>query len=128
MNYGEKIRIFLVLLSSTIVLSLGIFSTIIISGLFLSPMGKDFSKETINTYNNFLKNDVSVLSDILQDQLIDEYERIEIKKLNFLNYNFGKIKIISSTYRTVEHSEGVIFTNEYINYSFGGIFKKRILQ
>jgi len=118
MNYGEKIRIFLVLLSSTIVLSLGIFSTIIISGLFLSPMGKDFSKETINTYNNFLKNDVSVLSDILQDQLIDEYERIEIKKLNFLNYNFGKIKIISSTYRTVEHSEGVIFTNEYIESPF----------
>ena len=115
MNYGEKIRVFLVLFASTLVLFLGIFVTIIISGLFLSPVSYDYSKETIGTYNNLIKEDRILLSNVLEDQIINQKESKNLQNLKFLNYNLGKIKIISNTYREIE-------------YSFGSIYKKTLLS
>ena len=70
MNYGEKIRIFLVFFLSTLFLLIGIFATIIISGLYFSPVSKDFSIETVNKYNNLLKDDMETISRVLNDEKI----------------------------------------------------------
>ena len=136
MSYGERIRVFLVLFASTLVLLLGILATIIISGLFLSPVSYDYSKETINTYYNLIKEDHNLLSKVLEDQIINKKESTDLQNLKLSNYNLGKIKIISNTYREIEYSFGSIYKNTTLNNSisqkFGnmtmkiGIFMKRI--
>ena len=45
----------------------------------------------------------------LNDEKIDKNEKIKLKNINFDNYNFGKVKIISNTYRlTHQYSFGEI--------------------
>ena len=119
MNYGEKIRIFFVFFASTLFLLIGIFTTIVISGLYFSPVSKDFSLETVNTYNNLIKEDMLIISQILEDEKIDADEKYKLKNLSFYNYNFGKVKIISNTYRlTHQYSAGVILNDNSLNNSF----------
>lgn len=109
MNYGEKIRIFLVFFLSTLFLLIGIFATIIISGLYFSPVSKDFSIETVNKYNNLLKDDMETISRVLNDEKIDKEEIKVLENINFDSNNIGKFKIISNTYRlTHQYSRGEI--------------------
>ena len=119
MNYGEKIRIFLVFFASTLFLLIGIFTTIVVSGLYFSPVSKDFSLDTVNTYNNLIKEDMLIISEVLEDEKIEKNEKIKLKELSFYNYNFGKVKIISNTYRlTHQYSFGEIIHDTSLNNSF----------
>ena len=119
MNYGEKIRIFLVFFASTLFLLIGIFTTIVVSGLYFSPVSKDFSLDTVNTYNNLIKEDMLIISEVLEDEKIEKNEKIKLKELSFYNYNFGKVKIISNTYRlTHQYSFGEIIHDNSLNNSF----------
>ena len=89
MNYGEKIRIFLVFFASTLFLLIGIFTTIVVSGLYFSPVSKDFSLDTVNTYNNLIKEEMLIISEVLEDEKIDKNEKIKLKELSFYNYNLS---------------------------------------
>ena len=55
-----------------------------------------FSLDTVNTYNNLIKEDMLIISEVLEDEKIEKNEKIKLKELSFYNYNFGKIQIIST--------------------------------
>ncbi len=112
MNAG-KIKIWSILLISTVVLIFGIIFSIVMSSSYLSPLGSNYAKKELETLDKLLLSDYSILTKIFSDLTITNEEKLELDRLGLLKYNIGKIKfIIQERDRRTIYSKGSIIINK----------------
>ena len=115
----NRLKVWLVLLFSTIVLISGVTASIIYSSSYLSPIGSNYAKEELQLLDELMSKDSIKLSKIFKDLKISEEEKIQINELNILKQNLGKIKfIIQERDRREIYTKGEIITynNKTVNF------------
>ena len=107
----NRLKVWLVLLSSTIVLISGVTASIIYSSSYLSPIGSNYAKEELQLLDELMSKDYIKLSNIFKDLKVSEEEKIQIDELSIIKQNLGKIKfIIQERDRRVIYTKGAIIT------------------
>ena len=118
MNVAQ-IKVWLILSISTIILLIGIVSSIFMSSLYLSPLGKNYANKQLNKLDAIVLNDYSILRDVFLDYKISNEEIKIIDNLNIVKTNVGNIKfIIQERDRKVLYNKGTInnFSEKSSNY------------
>ena len=90
----NRLKIWLVLFFSTIVLISGITGSIIYSSSYLSPLGNNYAKEELKLLDKLISKDFIELSNIFKDYKVSEEEKDKISELSIIKYNLGKITFI----------------------------------
>ena len=115
----NRLKVWLVLFFSTIVLISGVTASIIYSSSYLSPIGSNYAKEELQLLDELMSKDYIKLSNIFKDLKVSEEEKIQIDELSIIKQNLGKIKfIIQERDRRVIYSKGAIITykNKTVNF------------
>ena len=107
----NRLKVWLVLFFSTIVLISGVTASIIYSSSYLSPIGSNYAKEELQLLDELMSKDYIKLSNIFKDLKVSEEEKIQIDELSIIKQNLGKIKfIIQERDRRVIYTKGAIIT------------------
>ena len=115
----NRLKVWLVLFFSTIVLISGVTASIIYSSSYLSPIGSNYAKAELKLLDELMSKDYLTLSNIFKDLKVSEEEKIQIDDLYIIKQNLGKIKfIIQERDRRVIYSKGAIITykNKTVNF------------
>ena len=115
----NRLKVWLVLLFSTIILISGITASIIYSSSYLSPIGSNYAKEELKLLDKLMSKDYVELSNIFKDLKVSEEEKNQIDELNIIKQNIGKIKfIIQERDRRTIYTKGSIITynNKTVNF------------
>ena len=115
----NRLKVWLVLFFSTIVLISGVTASIIYSSSYLSPIGSNYAKEELQLLDELMSKDYIKLSNIFKDLKVSEEEKIQIDELSIIKQNLGKIKfIIQERDRRVIYTKGAIITynNKTVNF------------
>ena len=115
----NRLKVWLVLLFSTIILISGVTASIIYSSSYLSPIGSNYAKAELKLLDELMSKDYLTLSNIFKDLKVSEEEKIQIDDLYIIKQNLGKIKfIIQERDRRVIYSKGAIITykNKTVNF------------
>ena len=111
MNIAQ-IKVWLILMISLFILIIGIILSIIMSSLYLSPLGKNYALKELNKIDNIILNNHSVLKEVFLDFNISKEEIKIIDNLNFVKNIDGNIKFIIQ-----ERDRKVLYTKGNINNS-----------
>ena len=107
----NRLKVWLVLFFSTIVLISGVTASIIYSSSYLSPIGSNYAKEELQLLDELMSKDYIKLSNIFKDLKVSDEEKIQIDELSIIKQNLGKIKfIIQERDRRVIYTKGAIIT------------------
>ena len=107
----NRLKVWLVLFFSTIVLISGVTASIIYSSSYLSPIGSNYVKEELQLLDELMSRDYIKLSNIFKDLKISDEEKIQIDELSIIKQNLGKIKfIIQERDRREIYTKGAIIT------------------
>ena len=107
----NRLKVWLVLLFSTIVLISGVTASIIYSSSYLSPIGSNYAKEELQLLDELMSKDYIKLSNIFKDLKVSDEEKIQIDELSIIKQNLGKIKfIIQERDRREIYTKGAIIT------------------
>ena len=115
----NRLKVWLVLLFSTIILISGVTASIIYSSSYLSPIGSKYAKEELKLLDKLMSKDYVELSNIFKDLKVSEEEKNQIDELNIIKQNIGKIKfIIQERDRRTIYTKGSIITynNKTVNF------------
>ena len=115
----NRLKVWLVLLFSTIILISGVTASIIYSSSYLSPIGSNYAKEELKLLDKLMSKDYVELSNIFKDLKVSEEEKNQIDELNIIKQNIGKIKfIIQERDRRTIYTKGSIITynNKTVNF------------
>ena len=97
---------------SSFILIIGIILSIILSSLYLSPLGKNYALKELNKIDNIILNNHSVLKEVFLDFNISKEEIKIIDNLNIVKNIDGNIKFIIQ-----ERDRKVLYTKGNINNS-----------
>ena len=111
MNIAQ-IKIWLILIISSFILIVGIIFSIIMSSLYLSPLGKNYAQKELNKIDNIILNDHLILKEVFLDFNISKEESKIIDNLNIVKNIDGNIKFIIQ-----ERDRKVLYTKGSINNS-----------
>ena len=107
----NRLKVWLVLFFSTIVLISGVTASIIYSSSYLSPIGSNYAKEELQLLDELMSKDYIKLSNIFKDLKVSDEEKIQIDELSIIKQNLGKIKfIIQERDRREIYTKGAIIT------------------
>ena len=107
----NRLKVWLVLFFSTIVLISGVTASIIYSSSYLSPIGSNYAKEELQLLDELMSKDYIKLSNIFKDLKVSDEEKIQIDELSIIKQNLGKIKfIIQERDRRAIYTKGAIIT------------------
>ena len=107
----NRLKVWLVLLFSTIVLISGVTASIIYSSSYLSPIGSNYAKEELQLLDELMSKDYIKLSNIFKDLKVSDEEKNQIDELSIIKQNLGKIKfIIQERDRREIYTKGAIIT------------------
>ena len=115
----NRLKVWLVLLFSTIILISGVTASIIYSSSYLSPIGSKYAKEELKLLDKLMSKDYVELSNIFKDLKVSEEEKNQIDELNIIKQNIGKIKfVIQERDRRIIYTKGSIITynNKTVNF------------
>ena len=115
----NRLKVWLVLFFSTIVLISGVTASIIYSSSYLSPIGSNYAKEELQLLDELMSKDYIKLSNIFKDLKVSDEEKIQIDELSIIKQNLGKIKfIIQERDRREIYTKGAIITynNKTVNF------------
>lgn len=115
----NRLKVWLVLFFSTIVLISGVTASIIYSSSYLSPIGSNYVKEELQLLDELMSKDYIKLSNIFKDLKVSDEEKIQIDELSIIKQNLGKIKfIIQERDRREIYTKGAIITynNKTVNF------------
>ena len=111
MNIAQ-IKVWLILMISSFILIIGIILSIILSSLYLSPLGKNYALKELNKIDNIILNNHSILKEVFLDFNISKEEIKIIDNLNIVKNIDGNIKFIIQ-----ERDRKVLYTKGNINNS-----------
>ncbi|MDB3955544.1 HAMP domain-containing histidine kinase [Alphaproteobacteria bacterium] len=107
----NRLKVWLVLFFSTIVLISGVTASIIYSSSYLSPIGSNYAKEELQLLDELMSKDYIKLSNIFKDLKVSDEEKNQIDELSIIKQNLGKIKfIIQERDRREIYTKGAIIT------------------
>jgi len=107
----NRLKVWLVLFFSTIVLISGVTASIIYSSSYLSPIGSNYAKEELQLLDELMSKDYIKLSNIFKDLKVSDEEKNQIDELSIIKQNIGKIKfIIQERDRREIYTKGAIIT------------------
>ena len=115
----NRLKVWLVLFLSTIVLISGIIASIIYSSSYFSPLGNNYAKEELKLLDKLMSKDYVKLSLIFKDFKVSEEEKNQINELSIIKHNLGKITfIIQELDRKPIYEKGLIITskNKTVNF------------
>ena len=115
----NRLKVWLVLFLSTIVLISGIIASIIYSSSYFSPLGNNYAKEELKLLDKLMSKDYVELSLIFKDFKVSEEEKNQINELSIIKHNLGKITfIIQELDRKPIYEKGLIITskNKTVNF------------
>ena len=115
----NRLKVWLVLFFSTIVLISGVTASIIYSSSYLSPIGSNYAKEELQLLDELMSKDYIKLSNIFKDLKVSDEEKNQIDELSIIKQNLGKIKfIIQERDRREIYTKGAIITynNKTVNF------------
>ena len=115
----NRLKVWLVLFLSTIVLISGIIASIIYSSSYFSPLGNNYAKEELKLLDQLMSKDYAELSLIFKDFKVSEEEKNQINELSIIKHNLGKITfIIQELDRKPIYEKGLIITskNQTVNF------------
>ena len=115
----NRLKVWLVLFLSTIVLISGIIASIIYSSSYFSPLGNNYAKEELKLLDKLMSKDYVELSLIFKDFKVSEEEKNQINELSIIKHNLGKITfIIQELDRKPIYEKGSIITskNKTVNF------------
>ncbi|MBT3940053.1 MAG: HAMP domain-containing histidine kinase [Pelagibacterales bacterium] len=115
----NRLKVWLVLFLSTIVLISGIIASIIYSSSYFSPLGNNYAKEELKLLDQLMSKDYAELSLIFKDFKVSEEEKNQINELSIIKHNLGKITfIIQELDRKPIYEKGLIITskNKTVNF------------
>ena len=115
----NRLKVWLVLFLSTIVLISGIIASIIYSSSYFSPLGNNYAKEELKLLDQLMSKDYVELSLIFKDFKVSEEEKNQINELSIIKHNLGKITfIIQELDRKPIYEKGLIITskNQTVNF------------
>ena len=115
----NRLKVWLVLFLSTIVLISGIIASIIYSSSYFSPLGNNYAKEELKFLDQLMSKDYVELSLIFKDFKVSEEEKNQINELSIIKHNLGKITfIIQELDRKPIYEKGLIITskNKTVNF------------
>ena len=115
----NRLKVWLVLFLSTIVLISGIIASIIYSSSYFSPLGNNYAKEELKLLDKLMSKDYAELSLIFKDFKVSEEEKNQINELSIIKHNLGKITfIIQELDRKPIYEKGLIITskNKTVNF------------
>lgn len=115
----NRLKVWLVLFLSTIVLISGIIASIIYSSSYFSPLGNNYAKEELKLLDKLMSKDYDELSLIFKDFKVSEEEKNQINELSIIKHNLGKITfIIQELDRKPIYEKGLIITskNKTVNF------------